>query len=80
MEMDKANKMSKAEAKSQLCGMCHGYATLVHQGAKFESIKTETGVLCLLTAKKGKLVQAIHHQVNMQREMMARKVPCCGTQ
>jgi hypothetical protein len=76
-EMDKAMKLSKEEAKSQLCGMCNTYYGLTRQGAQWETIKTDNGVLCLLTAKKSKLVQAIHQQMTAQKEMMAKQQSCC---
>jgi hypothetical protein len=76
-EMEKALKMSRDESRTHLCAMCQGYYDLCHQGARFESMNTETGVLSLLTAKKSKLVNAIHAQAAKEREMMAKKEPCC---
>jgi hypothetical protein len=78
-EIDRANKLPKEEARSQLCGLCYGYYDLVRQGARHEFVKTENGALCLMTGKKAKVVQAIHQHTATVREMMAKKVPCCGS-
>jgi hypothetical protein len=76
--MDKATRMSRTEAESQLCAMCQAYHMLMRQGAEWECIKTDTGLLSLLTAKKGKVVKAIHQQAAMQRQMMSSNTSCCG--
>jgi hypothetical protein len=81
VEMDKATKMSKADAQSHLCAMCQGYYNVTREGAQWDCVKTESGVLCLLTAKKAKLVTAIQNQAATCREMMSKKAAaCCDTQ
>jgi hypothetical protein len=77
-EMDKAVKMSKSEAQTHLCEMCQGYYNLTHQGAQWDYVKTENGVLCLLTGKKAKLVTAIQNQAAVCREMMSKKAAACS--
>jgi hypothetical protein len=80
VEMDKARKYSKAEAQSHLCTMCQGYYNLTREGATWDCVKTESGVLCLFTAKKAKLVTAIQNQAAACREMMSKKAAaCCDT-
>lgn len=77
VEMDKASKLSKADAKSHLCEMCQGYYNVTREGAQWDCVKTETGLLCLLTAKKAKLVSAIQNQAAACREMMSKKGAAC---
>ena len=81
VEMDKAAKMSKAEAQSHLCAMCQGYYNVTREGAQWDCVKTESGLLCLLTSKKAKVVTAIQNQAAACREMMSKKAAaCCDTQ
>jgi hypothetical protein len=75
-EMDKVMKWSKSEAQSHLCTMCQGYYTLSHEGAQWDYVKTENGVLCLLTSKKAKVVTAIQTQAAACREAMKNSAAC----
>jgi hypothetical protein len=77
VEMDKAMKLSKSEAQSHLCTMCQGYYNLTRVGAQWDYVKTESGVLCLLTGKKAKVVTAIQNQAAACREMMSKKAAAC---
>jgi len=79
MEMDKAMKLSKSDAQSHLCTMCQGYYNLSREGAQWDCVKTESGVLCLLTGKKAKVVTAIQNQAAACREMMSKKPAACAS-
>ena len=55
---------SNMEAEMPLCGFCHSYAELQAAGAKSEEIKTDFGMISLMTSDDPELVKKIHEHAD----------------
>lgn len=69
-----AEKVMKSGDLSKCCGFCTSYGELQAAGAKSEEIKTEFGVISLLTSDDPELVKKIHAHTDKTNAEFAKMV------